>query len=470
MTTLLLAGPSYSLRNRKADCQRRINWFSCGIESGTGKGGAAAYLKQVPGKRQLAGCGSVFRGLKEANDSLYAVVDDKLFQISSTWSATELGTLATVSGPVRMKENTTQLCVTDGPNGYVWDFEARTFATITSGAWLGSNGVDTLDGYGIFSDPDTSRWYISANQDFLTLNALQFASAEGAPGDIVAFIVKHRELILMQTRTSEVWYNSGGADFTFARNDGAAIEVGCAAPYSLVKMAGVAVWLGRDEDGAGIVFAMQGYVPERISNFALEEQLGALTEAQIYAATAYTYHQEGQTFYCLNVPGLATTWVYELSTKMWHERGEYVGGVWQQDIATCHAYAYGKHVVGGSNGVLYQLDPTYHQGALGELVRELISPHNAQANGARVRFGSVQIDCNVGSGKSDSSAAQIMLRSSNDGGLTYGNWRYLSLGAVGEYQARARATMLGSAKDRVWQIRCTDPVRAEPISMLVNEV
>lgn len=469
MTTLLLAGPSYSLRNRKADVQRRINWYASAIESGTGKGGASAYLKQVPGKRLLIDCGTVFRGLKAARGSLYAVVDNKLYQISSAWVATELGTLATSSGTVAMAENTTQLAIADGANGYVWDLDALTFTAITAAGWRGSNGIQTLDGYGIFSDPGSNQWYISANQDFTVFDALQFASAEGAPGDIIGFIVKHRELILLQTRTGEVWYNAGGADFTFARNDGAAIEVGCAAPFSLVKMAGVAVWLGRDEAGSGIVFAMSGYVPERISNFALEEQLGGLTEAQIEAATAWTYHQEGATFYCLNVPGLPTTWVYDLSTRMWHERGEYVDGAWQQDISVCHAYAYGKHLVGCSDGKLYQLDPTFLEGALGELVRELISPHNAQASGQRTRYSSAQIDCNVGAGKSDGTATTIMLRASNDGGMTWGNWRYLTLGAIGEYQARARAAMLGSARDRVWQIRCTDAVRCEPISMLVDE-
>ena len=469
MTTLLLAGPSYALRNRKADCQRRINWYSCGIESGTGKGGAAAYLKQVPGKRQLADCGSVFRGLKEARGVLYAVVGSKFCSINSAWSLTELGTLATSTGAVQIEENLSQVCISDGPNGYVWDLDAASFTQITAPGWMGAARIGLLNGYGIFLKPDSNIWYISSADDFSVINPLQFQQAQGSPDDIVSMLVKHREIMTFQRRTTEIWYDAGGADFPFSLNAGAAIEVGCSAPDSIIKMSGVAVWLGRDEAGAGIVFAMQGYVPERISNFALEEQLGARTEAEIKAATAWTYHQEGQTFYCLNVPGLSTTWAYELSTRMWHERGEYVGGAWQQDIATCHAYAYGVHVVGGSNGILYQLDQTYCQGPLGELVRELISPHNAQANGARVRFGSVQIDCNVGEGKPDGSAAQIMLRASNDGGKTWGNWRYLSLGAIGEYQARARATMLGSGRDRVWHMRCTDPVRCEPVSMLVNE-
>jgi hypothetical protein len=62
-----------------------------------------------------------------------------------------------------------------------------------------------------------------------------------------------------------------------------------------------------------------------------------------------------------------------------------------------------------------------------------------------------------------------MLRYSDDGGVSWGNWRHLGLGRAGEYRHRARATMLGTSRARVWHLRCTDAVRCEPITAIIDE-
>ena len=469
MPAIPIAGPSYALRNRSADVQRCVNWIPVQIESAVGKGGQPSYLKQTPGKTLLAALGSPVRGIYTARGMLYAVAGATLYRIAANGTAASVGTLASNDGPVRMADNVTQLAIVDGPRGYVLDLDDNTFAPM-AGDFRGSTQIDVLDGYGVFSVPSSPQFYISANQDFAVFNALEFATTESSIGDIVALCVKHRELILLKERTGEVWADSGGADFPLARNDGAALQVGCAAAHSLAVIDGAAVWLSRDVSGGIGVSAMTAYQPQRISNHALEEALTPLTEAQISGAQAYAYRQEGLSFYALQVPGLNTTWVYELRAGIWHERAEWVDGTHAQDLGTCHAYAYGRHFVGGSDGVIYSLEPGVSASGSGPLVRERITPHNAMPSLSRRRFGSLQIDCNTGAGLADGSAGSMLLRYSDDGGMTWGNWRTLSLGAVGRYTARARATMLGSARDRVWHIRVTDPVRCEPVAAIVDEV
>ncbi|MGK3946812.1 hypothetical protein ABK046_51665, partial [Streptomyces caeruleatus] len=78
-----------------------------------------------------------------------------------------------------------------------------------------------------------------------------------------------------------------------------------------------------------------------------------------------------------------------------------------------------------------------------------------------------QIECGVGQGIALGAEAKLMLRYSNDGGKTWGNWRLLSLGKIGEHNARARANMLGAARDRVWHIRVTDDVSCDLLSAVV---
>lgn len=467
MSALPLVGPSYALRSGKADCERTINYMPVLIESGNGKGGATGYLKQVPGLSLLADLGAELRGLYVARDVLYAVAGAALYEVSSSYVLVNRGTLLSTSGVVGFAENNTQLAVCDGPNLHVLDLDSHAFSTNPAN-WLGSKRIDVIDGYGVFVEPSSNQFYLSANQDFKTIDPLDFASAEGSTGEIAAHIVKHREVLLLKKKTGEVWYDAGGADFPLARNDGANIEIGCAAVFSLQKKGGVAFWLGRDETGSAAVFSMSAYQPQRISNHALEEALEGV--ADLSGATAFAYSQEGLSFYVLQVPGLSTTWVYEVTSGQWHERAEWVDGDYQPWRATCYAYAYGRHLVGDSSGFVYELDPLKNTNNGDALIRERITPHMALPGLNRFRIGSLQVDCDVGVGLPSGQKAQMMLRYSDDGGKTWGNWRYLTLGNVGQYKARARATMLGSARDRVWHIRVTDDVTCNLLAAVVNEL
>jgi hypothetical protein len=212
---------------------------------------------------------------------------------------------------------------------------------------------------------------------------------------------------------------------------------------------------------------MSAYSPQRISSHALEELLSGIVD--LSGATAFTFHIEGQTQYVLNVPGLETTWCYDVAAGIWWEAAEWVNGAYEPWRPTCHAVCYGKHIMGDADGNLYQLDPTYNTFNGDPIVRERITPHSTTPSLGRIRYGSIQIDCRVGDGISGGSQATMMLRYSSDGGQTWGNWRYLSLGAIGQYTARARATMLGADRDRVWALRVTDDVRCDVLAAVVNE-
>jgi hypothetical protein len=467
MPALSLVGPSYNLRSNKVDCERTVNYVPVVVESGNGKGGVQGYLKQIPGLVSLVALGSELRGLCVARDVLYAVAGGTLYEVSSGYTLTPRATLLSASGRVSMAANDTQIAVVDGLNLVVYDLDTHTVTTNPAN-WLGSNVVDVLDGYGIFAAPGGNRFQLTAGDDFTVIDTLDTEAAMGSIGKLVGLIVKHRELVLLKDKTGEVWYDAGGADFPLSRNDGANIEIGLAAPHSLCKKGGVAFWVGRDETGSAAVFQMAAYTPQRISTHALEEQLEAIGDMS--GATAFTYSQEGLSYYVLQVPGLETTWVFEMSSNLWHERTELVNGAYQPWRAQFHAFAYGAHIVGGADGRLYCLDPNVNNNAGGELVRDRITPHFASPTMTRQRVGSIQIDGDVGQGLPSGQQASLLLRYSDDGGRTWGNWRTLTLGNIGQYKARARATMLGSARDRVWHFRVTDDVAFNMLSAVVNEL
>lgn len=455
MSQIPIVGPSYQLRVRKADVQRSINLFPSIVESGTGK--APAILQSVPGLVLFADAGEEIRAMRVLKDGrLFIVSGDKFKEVDSGGVISDRGTLTTTTGAADIAQNLVQAIIVDGPSGYVMNLASNTFTQIAS-AFQGSVRVSVLNGRAIFVKPDSQQFQLSAVDDATVIDTLDFASAESSPDNIVTHIVDHGQVFFFGETSIEIWDDVGGLDFPLARNEGAKIETGTTAAFSLQKLDNTVIWLGNDERGGGIVWKLQGFTPVRISTQAIEEMLQSATD--LTDAVAYTYQQDGHSFYCLNAPGLDTTLCYDVASGNWHERAEFDGGTYTQHRGQFHAYAYGKHLIGAADGKIYEYSPTTHTNAGDTLVRDRISPHLATPTYDKMTFSSMQVDCVVGAGKPDSSAPQLMMRYSNDGGISWGNWRYCSMGAIGERRQRTIYRRLGQAYDRVWQIRCTENVQ-----------
>ena len=455
-------GPSYALDFRKADVQRSVNWYPALIESGTGK--SLAMLAEVPGLQVFATLGAPVRGAWEVAGRLFAVAGSALYEVSSAGVPTFRGALNTSSGVVEADHGLFQLVLVDGPCGYVLNLQTNAFQQITSPAFYGSKSVAFLDGVFYFVRPDTQQFYWSAIDDATDLSGLDFASAERSPDNIVRLIVSFGEALILGEKSGEVWSPRGDPESPLERNNGALIEVGCAAPASVRKLDNTVIWVGNDANGSGVVWMLEGYKPVPISDRPREELLAKSTD--LSGAVAYTEQYEGHRFYCLRVPGLDTTHVFDLKTRQWHERAELVNGEYTQHRATCHAYAFGKHIVGADDGKLYVYVKTGNNA--GDVkVRDRISPHMAVPSLEFLPFNTFELDAQVGEGKPDGTEAKVLLRYSNNGGATWSAWREASLGSVGQLEKRVIWRRLGRAKDRVWHVRVTDDA---PCSLIQAKV
>jgi hypothetical protein len=208
-----------------------------------------------------------------------------------------------------------------------------------------------------------------------------------------------------------------------------------------------------------MVMRAQGYQPQRISTRAIEERFQGL---DVSSARAYTYSDGGHQFYCLNVPNVDTTLVYDETFQQWHERAELVNGGYRQWRPTCHAFAYGYHFVGANDGLIYKLDPEAHTFAGDVKCRDRIVPVVSSPSRNRLRFPMVEAVCEK------ATAATILLRWSDDNGANWSSWQYASTGLVGQYARRARWHRTGSAFDRVYQIRVTDAAPFNPVQLLAE--
>jgi hypothetical protein len=364
-----------------------------------------------------------------------------------------------------MVDNGTQLFIATNPISYIYDAASETLAQITDIDFPGAVTVGYLDGYFIFQEPNSDRFWTSELLDGTQIDPLSFASAEGMPDNLVSLFVDHREVWLFGTQSVEVWYDAALEGFPLARIQGAVNEFGCAATFSVAKMDNSLFWLGADARGHGIVFRANGYAGQRISTHAVEY---AIQSYEIISdAIAFTYQQDGHSFYVLTFPSAQATWVYDAATGAWHERAGFANGQFIRHRANCQMF-YSEEVVVGDfeNGNIYAYD--LDQFSDGDFAQKWLRSWRAlptgQNNLKRTAQHSLQIDMQTGVGLNtgQGSNPQVMLRWSDDGGHTWSNEHWMSAGKIGAYGTRAIRRRLGMTlklRDRVYEISGTDPVK-----------
>lgn len=456
-------------RNARATAERHVGYMLKKTEPSNEKSGF--YREQVPGLTLIRNLGGAIRGMYWADTRCFVVAGDILYELSSGFAPTVRGALNTSTGWVSMAHGLFSLVVVDGDNGYTLDLATNVLTVITSDAFYGSERVSFLDGKFQFVRPDSQQFYWSASVDEAgTYDALDFASAEGAPDNIVTHLVDHRELWLFGVSSTEVWSPYPNGEQVYARNNGAAIEVGCAAAMTPQKIDNTIYWVGYDKLGQGIVWSAggsSGYTPQRISSQDLEDQVAKLDD--ISGAYAWTYQDAGQTFYVLHIPGLDSTWVYDAAVQRWHERVDLDGAETKRWRIDCHAFAFGRHIGGDDLGNLYEIDPYEYTNNGDPIYREWTPAHQSDPSQNRVFYNRLTLDMTVG--YTDSGVApSIEMRYSNDGGETWSAWSAKSTGKVGEYSARVKWDRLGSARNRVFQFRCTDDCKASIMGWNVDRV
>lgn len=457
-------GPSYTLQSVNVDCQRCVNLFPEMNALGTGKEREVASLVPTPGLRLLLALPTYpYRGAwRASNDVLFVVAGNKFYRVSSAWAYTELGTLDTSEGPVSIADNGIQVVMVDGQFGYSYDIAGATFAKITDEDFYPADFVTFLDGYFVFNKTGTNEFFHS---DLLSVDfdALDFAKAEGSPDAITALIAANQNLYLFGPQSTEVFYNSGDPNQVFQRIQGAMIDVGISAPWSLQKISGGAlIFVGGDATGTGTVYQMVGYQVQRVSTPSVESVIRSVPAEKLVAARAWTYQQGGHQFYCLNLPGIDSTWCYDVSTGLWHERVYLGNWGWERHRAECAAVAYGENVVGDyKTGNLYALDPDRYNDDGNSIIRVRRAPHFSGGL-VKIRHNRFQLDMETGvglDGEGQGTNPRAMLRWSDDGGHSWSNERWAEIGRIGAKEARVIWRRLGSSRDRVYEVSISDPVK-----------
>lgn len=381
---------------------------------------------------------------------------------------------------------------------YALDF---TVLPASDGAFSGANSVDIIDNYFVYNRPNTQQF---GSSDALSpiSQQLSFGSKDGSPDNLVALIVDHREIYLMGEASSEVWVDAGLFPFPFQRIPGTSTQHGIVAQFSVSRLGDSFAYLSRNSRGQGQIMQMKGYIPQRISTHAVEN---TLANQYISDAVAWTYQLEGHEVYVISFPTLNLTWCYDVATGLWHKWLYCTNqNVYQRHRGNCCAVFQGMVLVGDyANGKIYELDKLNYTDD-GQYIRRLRRAPHLVADFQRQFFEELQIQFEPGVGTTGLSVSpfiyigtpyiiyptstltipakqtvvigyaslqnqtttqpQAMLRWSDDGGSTWSNEHWTTIGALGKYQNRAIWRRLGTARDRVFEVVVTDPVKTAIVS------
>lgn len=343
------------------------------------------------------------------------------------------------------------------------------FGQITDPAFLPASRVDFIEGWLIFSEPNTRTFFTNAATPYTMLFAGAFyALKDSSTDNLVTLFANNRELWLMGERTCEVWYNAGNANFAFARIPGVGPQIGCAATHSITRMGPDLVWLGKNEQGENIIVKTMQYSWERLSTHAIEH---AISQYPIVSdAIGYAYEEEGHYFYVITFPTADATWVFDGKTRMWHQRQSFDPATgFHRHRSNCFINLADVRLVGDyKTGQIHQMSRQFFTDAGNPIIAIRRAPHVwSKQNRKRLYHGWLQVEFTPGVGlqTGQGNHPEAMLRWSNDGGFTWSNLYNTSIGAAGLTRNRAIWRRLGQARDRIYELSISDPVARDVVGV-----
>lgn len=315
------------------------------------------------------GTGGIRALLRFSATVAYGVSGTKLIKITSGGTVTVLTasgggdvTLA-ATGLVTMARNrraTAEVAVACGGVYYIINtgtdaVSQPSLSGLDTGTLL-SVGVN--NGYFVLAF-DNGEFFTSGIDDGTTLDPLMFGTAEGNADGLVRGLARSGDIVLAGERSTEFWQDTGAADFPYERST--VSDFGCYAAASMVSVATpdaestdtVMFAATNAEGGYYGVCLLSGYSARKISSTAVDRAVrdGAST------IIGFSWASGGHIFYALSDQS-TYTWVYDLTTGLWHERTSDGLNFWR--ISCAVAFASGIVIGDYTSAKLYSMSPTLY--------------------------------------------------------------------------------------------------------------
>jgi hypothetical protein len=299
-----------------------------------------------------------------------------------------------------------------------------------------------INGYTLYFVQD-GRVFYSALDQADSIDALDFFEAEGNPDKLIRGFVHQNVVFLLGVDTTEIWINDpADTNNPFHRAPGGFLQFGCLASGSVVSLRENIAFV--DNHGQVRIANATGST-QRISTHAVERSIDQLSDNDKMAIEGFVYERRGHVFYVLS--GSSFTWIYDLTTGLWHERQSQGEARWR---AAYYTKFKEKHVVGDfESGLLYLIDPDAFDEAGGHLTMTMQFPIHAWPDAIalnRLRFDMIP-GVGLNSASLHTSDPQLMLAVSRNGGKSFESERTRSIGKIGQYTAMTIFDKCGSSNE-----------------------
>lgn len=477
-----IVGGSYEHISQDANYQRCVNMFPM-ISGPEGRGDDAksktkSILVPTAGLELLIDLGAdPIRCLQTHEGYVYVVTGTSVRKLTvnhltKTATSETIGTISTTEGRVYMAANPTQVVWVDGSEtGYIYTPGSGVFATINSldADFPGGSQIVFTDSYFVTNDPGTGIFYTSASNNGASWNPLDVATAENGTDDILAFGVSKGDLWIFGGYTTEIWYNAANPSGSpFSPRQGLGLQIGCGAADSVVEIDDLLIWL----DNRGYIVQSNvspftrdnnsGYQLEVISTEALTTEI--LSYRVSSDAIAMSYNDRGHLMYQITFPTIEKTWVYDYTTKIWHERSYYNEflNTNEHHLAQYYAQYESIHLMGGiRDGKIYLSSNLYYtDNDVGIRRIRITSPQYDEEENRLVSIDKIQLRMETGNAtqSGDGSDPQVEFSYSVDGGHTWSSLVSRSFGRTGQYNLPVQWNRLGYGREWVLGFYITEPI------------
>jgi hypothetical protein len=409
----------------------------------------------------------------------YAVSAQTLYSIDQFGVKTSIGT---ITGDVRIKtaHNGEKLVIlVPGGNAYVYNATTDTLVQITDVDFRTSDSVCFKDGFYIFTETNTNVFFNSALNDPLTYDALDFGTAELAPGPIIGCHVNYDELFILKIDNTEPFQNVGGSGFPFQRIPGASYEKGTHSKYSPIEWEGSFYFLGGGvNEKTTVLRAGETAEPENISTDAIDQEIQKFTVEEISKSFSFTYSLNGFSFVGFTLESINVdpkTFVFNITASkltgrsIWLEQQSGISdNAWR--VSTINNI-YNKLIVSDIiDGRIGYLDPdTYTEYGNTILRLKTTGPLSEKSSSLIVSKLELVVNSGVGLITGQGSDPQVMMEFSNDGARTWIGEFWRPIGKIGEYLRRTVWRRLGRVPaNRVWSFKVSDPVQVVFIKIIAE--
>ena len=375
-----------------------------------------------------------------------------------------------------------QLLICSGGSLTVFSLVSNSYQPLTTPP---SNNlmVDFLDGFFIALSAG-NIWSVSNPEDATTWPGAAVSQVSVFSDQLLSIIASNRLLWVFGATRAVAYYNSGNPIFPFDVASGGFMEVGIAAQYSPQRVAtrqGTTImWLGGDQRGQGIVYAANGFIPQRVSDASLEYWL---SKNVINDAIGISRQEEGQNFYDLYFPTANVTWSLDADLGWWHRKSSIVNGLQAAHRGFCHTTNFGLHLYGDrTTGNIYSASSSFFTEQIDAatfvpIIRTRVGP-TIESEGAQltVPINEFQLDVEAGLGPqpplTDGAGNPLdpvcMVSYSEDYGKTWTPERMLACGQAGQSKVAVIDRRLGSWRSWTPKVTVSDPIAWRIVDAYTN--